>query len=96
MYSRIAWLPIVVGVAAHVKNKEDRVRGEVLWVPDFPGTVPRRAPGAFSEVFYSYVDEEGQAWLQTRKSEKFIALSQIPAPNPCEPNYKALFAGETK
>ena len=90
-YSRIAWLPCVVGVAAHVKNKDDR--GKQLTMPDFPGAVPRRAPGAFSEVYFHFADEDGQIWLQTERSADIMATTQIPAPNPCSPHYKALFEG---
>jgi hypothetical protein len=88
--SRIAWFPIPVIVTAHVQDKADAVRGELVYLPAAPGQTPRRLPAAFSEVYYSYMDAEGLPWLQTRKSDKYIATSQFPAPNPCIPHYQAL------
>lgn len=90
--SRLAWLPIPVIMTAHLAHREDRVRGEMLYLPDAPGQTAHRLPAAFTEVWLAYVDDAGEHWLQTRKSNKYMATTQVNCPNPMEPHWKAFQA----
>jgi hypothetical protein len=89
--SKLAHLDCNVVLLGHVKMKEDRIRGSLAWMPEAPGQQARKLPGAFGEVYYMYVDKEGDHLLQTEKGEEYFASSQIPAPNPCVPDYNELW-----
>lgn len=87
--TRMAWLPIPVIFLAHVSTREHK---ELLtFLPDAPGQTshPNRLPAAFTEVWYADVDENGHHWLQTQLSDTHLATTQVNAPNPMEPHWKA-------
>lgn len=91
---RFASLPMNVVVTAHVDEDKDEAHGKMLKHPSAPGKLPKRLPSAFGEFYHAdtYDDAEGSVYyLQTRKDTLFNASSQIPAPNPCEPHYSALW-----
>lgn len=94
--SKLAHLDCNVVLLAHVRMTEDRIRGKLSWMPEAPGKQPRKIPAAFGEVFYMFVNEEGERLLQTEAGNEYFATSQIPAPNPCEPLYEALWTEATE
>lgn len=67
-----------------------------------PGRLARASGliSQFSETYRSYVTRNGKGekvyLLQTDSDADYVAASQIPAPNPCAPEYDALFADVEK
>lgn len=59
------------------------------------GQLGKQLPQSYSEVYRFEVarDDEDAVRIQmvTRSDEKWVAGSTIPAPNPCEPSYQALW-----
>jgi len=95
-------LPAIVGVACHVSHEKDEAMGAILRSPSAPGRLKDRQElmSAFSEVYHISVDrvqdEQGnvgyQHRLQTRADGLWAAQTHIEAPNPCEPQWEALWA----
>lgn len=92
-FSQLTWLPCNVVVLAHVREEKDNVRDTLYWTPAAPGAQGRRLPACFAEVYYmkKVKGEENESLLQTRANADYMATSQIPAPNPCKPEYKAVW-----
>jgi hypothetical protein len=80
---------VVIGHLRDERDKEGNPTGN--YVVEAPGQLPKQLPSVFPEVYIAQIDEQGETYLQTRSSQEFIATSQIPAPNPCVPNFKALW-----
>jgi hypothetical protein len=85
-----------VVVIAHIDEEKDDVHGTMIRNPAAPGKLSKRLPAGFPELYHSFVGVDAQGnpgwWLQTQADRLFNAASQIPAPNPCEPEYEALWA----
>lgn len=81
---------VVIGHLMDEKDGNYNSTGQYL--VNAPGKLAKDLPSVFPEVYIAQIDEEGETYLQTRSSQQFIATSQIPAPNPCEPTFKALWA----
>ena len=90
--SGLGGLACNVVVIAHLKEVRDEDGKLIEYLPDAPGQLSRQLPAIFPEVYVAQINEEGETYLQTKSSQEFIATSQIPAPSPCEPNFKALWA----
>lgn len=94
----VVMLPCNVVVVAHIDEDRDDVHGNMIYNPAAPGKLSKRMPAGYGELYRQYVkdEEDGKRvyLLQTARSEEYNAGSQIGAPNPCVPHYKALF--ETK
>lgn len=80
---------VLIGHLMQERTKEGEVTGKYL--PSAPGQLPWQLPSAFPESYVMLVDENGETYLKTRSTDVYIATSQIPAPNPCAPSYKALW-----
>ena len=94
----LASLNCNVVVLAHVRAERDAQRDEILWTPEAPGTRNRKIPAIFGEIYTIHYDHNPNldpnkcpCFLQTRPDGKFMATTQIPAPDDCDPNYTALF-----
>lgn len=81
---------VVIGHLRDERDKDGNSTGN--YVVEAPGQLPKQLPSVFPEVYITQINEEGETYLQTRSSQQFIATSQIPAPNPCETTFKALWA----
>lgn len=95
---RLPTLPCNVVLTAHVDEAKDEVHGTMLYNPAAPGKLSKRLPPGYTELYRAYVaptdpkrPDEMIYLLQTEKSAQFNAASQIPAPNPCVPDYAALW-----
>lgn len=91
---RVAGMYQNVVILAHVNEDKDEVHGGFVYNPAVPGKLSKGLPAGYAEFYRAYVKtEEGvnHFYLQTEKSTQFNAASQIPAPNPCVPTYKALW-----
>lgn len=88
-------LPINVGLAAHIDEKQDQVHGNMIYNPAAPGQQSKRIPAGFSEVYRFFVRTEPTGenvhLMQTQKDNMYSACTQIPAPNPCYPHYESLW-----
>jgi hypothetical protein len=93
---RFGALPCNVGVTAHVDSDKDEIYGTFLFSPHLPGRLKSRQEmaAAYTEVYRSVYDPKtGLCRLQTRPDERYHAMSTyLKAPNPCAPEYEALFA----
>lgn len=94
--------PCNVVVIAHLAPDKKRVKtgaDNLVLSLNAPGRLGRTLPTGYGESYHAYVQEDdndqAQFWLQTRSNDEFFAGSQIQAPNPCAPNYKALWVPET-
>lgn len=81
---------VVIGHLRDERDKDGNATGNV--VLEAPGQLPKQLPSVFPEVYIAQVDEEGETYLQTRSYGGYIATSQIPAPDHCAPEFKALWA----
>ena len=93
---RAGSMPMNVVVCAHIEEHKDEVHGHMIYNPAAPGQQSKKLPAGFSELYRAYVVSDGtpptNRWLlQTEKSALYNAASQIPAPNPCVPDYEALW-----
>lgn len=93
----LAWLNCNVVVLAHIRAERDAVRDTVLWTPEAPGVRNRRIPSIFGEIYTMHVDpavddDVNSVFMQTRSDGKYVASSQINAPDDCDPNYAAIWA----
>jgi hypothetical protein len=89
---RLGALPMNVVLICHVDEQRDEVSGSFLRNPAAPGRLSKRLPAGYSELYRAFVDPD-EKWfgLQTQSDGKFNAATQIPAPDPCVPNYKNLW-----
>lgn len=99
LMGRLAALPMNVVVCAHVDEDKDELHGTFVRTPKMPGQRLRKGVmAAFSEVYRACItkDEQGQRThvLQTRGDNQWAASSQIGAPDPAYPDYKALWQPE--
>lgn len=91
-YGQLTWLPCNVVVLAHIKEDKDNIRDTLFWTPAAPGAQGRRLPGCFAEAYViKKIRGQEESILQTRSDADYMATSQIPAPNPCVPTYKAIW-----
>lgn len=89
-------LPLNVVLVMHINQERDDVLGKLVYNPAAPGKIlPKRLTSQWAELYHAYVDvdDEGdkQYYLQTASNKTFHAATQIPAPDPCTNNWKALF-----
>ena len=89
---RLGVLPMNVVLICHVDEQRDEVSGSFLRNPAAPGRLSKRLPAGYAELYRAFVDPT-EKWfgLQTQSDGRFNAASQIPAPDNCEPHYKALW-----
>ncbi len=98
--STIAFAPCHSFVPAHVDTKKDDARGFLIYAVAAPGQLSSGIARAFSEVYYMHViaGEKGakRRVLQTESGMdgtgkgEYIALSEMEAPNLCEPTWEAV------
>lgn len=102
LQGRIAGYPPLVNmvVIAHVEKEPDEEHGTTIRNPAAPGQLSKRLPTGFAELYRAYIASDGRGGsiplLQTCGDFRFNAGSQIPAPNPCAPDYAALWAAVRK
>lgn len=93
---RLGSLPMNVVVCCHIDEEKDEVHGTFVRNPKAPGRMRRSISAGYSECYRVYVtrDEEGNRLhlLQTQSDRLWNAATQIDAPDPCEPEYTALWA----
>ncbi len=95
--TRFSGLPMNVVVCAHVHERQNELNGEILRGPFAPGRLSKRGMlcAAFMEQYRAYTlrDDQGkrQFALQTENDGGWAATSQLGAPNPCYPDYEALW-----
>lgn len=86
-----------VGIAAHVDARDDEVAGVQVYTPAAPGKLRTRFGMGFPEMYVAHTlvggkDKPQRYWLQTRTNHTHAAASgMLEAPDPCEPDYKALW-----
>lgn len=95
---RLSSLNMNVVLTAHVSREKDEAHGQMVYWPSAPGRLGPKGgglPSAFAETYRAYVYTSKQGgntpYLQTEKSARFNACTQIQAPDDCEPNYKELW-----
>ncbi len=98
--STIAFAPCHAFVPAHVDTKKDDARGFLIYAVCAPGQLSSGVARAFSEVYYMHVipGDRGskRRVLQTENGldgtgkGEYIALSEMEAPNFCEPTWEAV------
>ena len=94
---RFSALHCNVVVVAHMSREKDDRAGSMVYWPSAPGRLGPKGgglPSAFAETYRAYVrtkSQDNEYLLQTETSSKHIACTQIQAPNPCEPEYEALW-----
>lgn len=91
---RVAGMYQNVVLIAHVNEEKDEVHGGFVYNPAVPGKLSKGLPAGYAEFYRAYVkteDGKNVFYLQTEKSAQYNAASQLPAPNPCTPSYKALW-----
>lgn len=92
---RAALLPTNVAAIAHVSDEKVDLHGVPIYTPATAGKrLPRRMPPGFGEVYLARIEGNGPSArpiLQTRGDALYVACTQIPAPNPCVPDYNALW-----
>lgn len=93
-------LPCNVCISAHVDSDKDEIHGTFVHSPSLPGRLRTRqeVSAAYTEVYRSFYDKKtDQCWLQTKQDDRYHAMSTfLRAPNPCPPEYEALFANWDK
>lgn len=95
----LSWMNANVVVLAHVRAERDAVRDTILWTPEAPGVRNRRIPSVFGEIYTVHVDNDpglpddvSPFFLQTRPDGKYVATTQIQAPDDCTPHYASIWA----
>lgn len=97
LQGRIAGFPPIINIVviAHIDQKQDEEQGTTLYNPAAPGKLSKRLPTGFSEMYRAYIAPDGKGGseprLQTRADFRYNAGTQIPAPNPCPPDWAALW-----
>lgn len=95
----LAWMQANVVILAHVRAERDAVRDTILWTPEAPGVRNRRIPSVFGEIYTIHIDNAVDPtdtqvcpyFLQTHADGKYVAATQIGAPDDCDPKYAALW-----
>lgn len=94
----LAWMNANIVVLGHVRGERDAVRDTMLWTPEAPGVRNRRIPSVFGEIYTIHVDmsvdpdsSASPFFLQTRNDGRYMAATQIDAPDDCDPKYSALW-----
>lgn len=92
----LAWMNANVVVLAHVRAERDTLRDTILYTPEAPGVRNRRIPSVFGEIYTMHVDSSVQddipaVFMQTRPDGRFVATTQINAPDDCDPHYSAIW-----
>lgn len=84
-----------VVVLAHVDSDKDEMAGSMVFSPAAPGRLRGRLGAGFPEMYVQHQrrDKDGlRYFLQTRGDARYSASSVIlDAPDPCSPEYAALF-----
>ena len=86
-----------VVVTALCDKNYDEAQGSLVHYPAAPGRMSTRFGAGFPEMYVAHGvrnpnNGEMKYWLQTRTDNKFAAESVfLEAPDPCEPDYKALW-----
>jgi hypothetical protein len=91
---RFASLPMNVGLACHIDEDKDELHGNAIRTISAPGRMRKRMPAGYGEVYRLYAIRENKQqsyWMQTRSDGLYSAASQIGAPDPCAPEYRALW-----
>ena len=98
--STLAYAPTHTFITAHVDVKKDDARGFFVYAIAAPGQLSSGIARVFSEVYYMHVltGEKGvrRRVLQTEggmdgtAKGEYIALSEIGAPNMCEPRWEVV------
>lgn len=91
---RFGALPMNVIVISHINHEKDDVAGSILYYPALPGQQAFKVPAGYPEVYYAFVESQGGTntfLMQTQRNARYTACSQIPAPNPCPPDYESLW-----
>jgi hypothetical protein len=89
-----------VVIICHVNRDTVIIANEAVRMPAARGRLVNQAmlPSGYQEMYYTYTsrDHEGNIVyaLQTRNDGMYHANTQLSAPNPCYPDYAALFANE--
>lgn len=90
-------IPVNVVVIAHISEKTTTVHGTEVFAPNAPGRLRGNLASAFPEYYHAEVVEDEKKnrifQLQTRRDGQFNCASQIGAPDPCTPEFKAVWAG---
>ena len=96
---RFGSLPMNVVVCAHMSEEKDELHGTFVRNPSAPGRMSKRMPAGYSELYRCYVGREANGEdfyaLQTRGNTMYNSSSQVDAPDPCVPNYAALWENWT-
>lgn len=90
------WVPCHALIIAHVDDKRYDEQDKQLWGVSAIGKLGINLPGAFSEVYLMYKemnDKTGkwESFLMTESDGQYIAQTHIGAPNPCKPEWEALW-----
>ena len=94
---RLGTMRCNVVILAHVDNDKDEVAGTTVSVPAAPGRLRSRLGGGYPEVYAQQLKRDRKDGslsysLQTRADGRYGAASVfLEAPDPCEPDYKALW-----
>lgn len=96
---RFSSLRCNVVLTAHISREKDERTGSMIYWPSAPGRLGPKGgglPSAFAETYRAYVytskkTGQNEFRLQTEKSSKFNACTQIMAPDDCEPDYENLW-----
>lgn len=94
---QFAGLPVNIFIAMHISPDKDQVSGRMVFNPAAPGRLQTRLAGGYSEMYRFFARDDKESGernylIQTRSDSSYNAASQVPAPDPCENNWKALFA----
>lgn len=98
--STLAYAPLHTFITAHVDAKKDDARGFYVYAIAAPGQLSSGIGRAFSEVYYMHVQsgEKGvrkrvlqtEGGMDSTGKGEYIALSEIGAPNFCEPRWEVI------
>lgn len=94
---RLGGMRTNVVILAHVDTERDEVLGTMLFNPAAPGRLRTRLGGGYPEMYYMRATREKNTQavsyaLQTRADSRYNCTSTfLRAPDPCEPNYAALW-----
>ena len=95
--TRFSGLPMNVVVCAHVHERQNELNGEILRGPWAPGRLSSRGLlcAAFQEQYHAYTYQtdkgvRGYA-ISTENDGQWASTTQLKAPNPCYPDYEALW-----
>lgn len=90
--------PVNVVVVCHVDEQADELHGTIVRSPKAPGRLRKGLAAGYGELYHAVVTtHEGtglpQYLWQTRSDAMWSAASQVEAPNPCLPEYAAIWTG---